>query len=719
MARRRSRDLSVFGLSFLDIMANTIGALAFLLTLAFAMINDPSPPPIPPKILTDALPVARHQETYSVWLSARGGGGVYSWAMSAPGLPAGLELDAASGRIHGTPLLATSDTSQAFVLGIECRSASGIDGKTLTLKIDRSSRMRKMPLTLVTASTLPPAFLGREYPLALSATGGQPPYRWQASNPPPGLRLGQDGILSGTANEEGVHQVDIGVTDDDGAKVSRLFSLEVVREYEPLPPPPPLRVLTDSMPPAVANRAYVVWLSATGGRPPYRWSVDTGSPKWLRQDEGEGEYSGTPSTGDIGIAPIVWEVTDREVTQALSAPMELRVLPPVPDEFEPLAILTELLPDARARSRYGLALSAKGGTGRYTWSGESLPKGLSLTPHGILGGMPQSPGIFTSTVTVHDGTGATSVRSLVFQVRPALSPVRILTQELARGRAGRPYSFSLSATGGYPPYRWVAESPLPSGLAVVDSTGQLHGIPAEAGRWELTFVVMDAEGTVSRDTLDAELTVLTPLDVPGLVVTTRAVPELRLGQAMEIALACEGGEVPYAWSAPNGLPAGLQIQDGRIMGTPSKAGSEEVTLRVLDASGQSAETRLAVIVSRVAPLWITILLAILLFGLLLWLVALLRRLKSIQSSVELTILTDSIPPARASSRYSVQLACMGGVAPYRWDLIDGGLPPGLTLSEDGRITGCPFEGISVREVKDFPITARVRDQAGATRTQRL
>jgi hypothetical protein len=39
--------------------------------------------------------------------------------------------------------------------------------------------------------------------------------------------------------------------------------------------------------------------------------------------------------------------------------------------------------------------------------------------------------------------------------------------------------------------------------------------------------------------------------------------------------------------------------------------------------------------------------------------------------------------------YSYQLTTTGGTAPYRYQLQSGGLPPGLTLSATGLISGMP------------------------------
>lgn len=56
--------------------------------------------------------------------------------------------------------------------------------------------------------------------------------------------------------------------------------------------------------------------------------------------------------------------------------------------------------------------------------------------------------------------------------------------------------------------------------------------------------------------------------------------------------------------------------------------------------------------------------------------------------------------------YSENLVAIGGVPPYSWSLISGGLPPDLTLSAQGPLSGIPTEEGT------FNFTARVTDEEG-------
>ncbi len=55
----------------------------------------------------------------------------------------------------------------------------------------------------------------------------------------------------------------------------------------------------------------------------------------------------------------------------------------------------------------------------------------------------------------------------------------------------------------------------------------------------------------------------------------------------------------------------------------------------------------------------------------------------------LNIANPSVPNGVVQSPYNTTLVPSGGLAPYTWTLNSGALPPGLTLSSGGIISGTP------------------------------
>jgi hypothetical protein len=77
---------------------------------------------------------------------------------------------------------------------------------------------------------------------------------------------------------------------------------------------------------------------------------------------------------------------------------------------------------------------------------------------------------------------------------PRSAPLTIVTQALPITPVRAPFSFAVSATGGFPPYSWsLLSGPLPTGLSL-SSSGVLSGTPTEIGTFSLTIKVTD-QGT--------------------------------------------------------------------------------------------------------------------------------------------------------------------------------------------------------------------------------
>jgi hypothetical protein len=580
-----------------------------------------------------------------------------------------------------------------------------------------------VPLRILTTPVLPDGYLEQSFPLVLAAEGGQPPYSWAATGHlPSGLTLRKSGEFAGRPAELGTFKFDVSVATAHGEQALLGVTLEVAAKHPAPPPVPPLKILTHRLPPAVAEHDYALQLAAEGGAPPYHWKTVSPSPDWLKPEEIAGSFSGRPAPGSVGTSEIVWELNDSGGRSIKTDPLALEVLPPPAPPPPPLRFLTQSLPDARAGEPYAVALAVEGGFAPYQFSitGPEPTRGLTFTPQGgVFSGTPSSVGRVSLHPAVTDASGQSVSTELSLVIRPPHISVTILTRNPPLARAGTRFDFALAATGGFPPYHWrLAGGSLPPGIHLDESTGTLLGTPSEAGNWDVQVMAADAEEQPASESVPLSLLVLTPEGRHRLVITTRECPTMIAGEEFDFTLACEGGAGQYRWSAPRGLPSGLAIEQGRLAGVPSVPGSFNVDLAVSDDSGASATTTLAVRVRRVAEFWLAVgLAAISVIALVV--IFLLRRTLVRSQPLPLRIVTESVPNARASSAYEVHLACEGGVAPYRWAVVTGTLPPGMELSPDGRLCGTPFAGIGVDATKDVRFSVEVTDSRGATARQDL
>lgn len=307
-----------------------------------------------------------------------------------------------------------------------------------------------------------------------------------------------------------------------------------------------------------------------------------------------------------------------------------------------LEILTLTLPPAVVSEAYSHQLEVRGATNPF-WSivsGDPGP-GLSLSPAGVLAGIPSRAGNAAFRVQVSDGAQGSATRDLVLSVVPE-GGLRLVASALPRAAVGAPYGAQLAATGGTPPYAFLIVSGAPGWLSL-RSDGALGGTPDAVGVHSLEISVADSAGGFSGGTLRLEVVASTPV-----AVRSSALPKGVVDFPYEARLQAEGGQPPYRWSVISGtLPAGLQLGlDGLISGTPSAEGRPTLGFRVEDASGAAASASLELAIEALRPLSV-----------------------AMPARVGLKL--------RGENR--VPLAASGGVPPYAWAITAGRLPEGVEL----------------------------------------
>ena len=499
---------------------------------------------------------------------------------------------------------------------------------------------------------LPAATQGVPYVSALSVSGGTAPFTFSIVSGalPPGLALNAaTGAIGGTPTAVGSFAFQGRVTDANNATAQASFSIIVS--------PAPLSVLTGTLPAGQVGVPYQASIDALGGLPPYSFSIASGALPPGVSLQANGSLQGTPAlAGEFAFAVRVQDSLGASANGAF----RIVVQPP------PLVILTSNLPDGTAGAPYSAALAASGGVPSYTWSiaSGSLPGGLTMSPSsGAISGTPAAAGEFRFTVAVTDSRNATASRSFVIRV---FEPLRILTENLPAGTEGVAYSASLSAAGGSPPYAWSASGPLPPGVSLSASTGTLSGTPTTAGNFTFTATVSDQTGATTSRSLSIRI-------VAPLRIQTEALPSGMQGTAYSAPLSATGGFPPYAWSASGSLPPGLTLDasTGTLAGTPTQTGTFGFTVSVSDTARTTASRAFTIRV--VAPL---------------------------------RILTSSLPQAVEERDYSAAIQAEGGAPPYSFSVASGSLPPGLTLSSDGTLSGSPSQP------GEFTFTARASDSLG-------
>jgi len=230
------------------------------------------------QIVTATLPPGNVDAAYHAPLLTEGGTAPFHFLVSDGDFPLGLELDPDTGELHGAP-------AEAGVLSftVQATDAGGARAEQSLLL-----RVFANPPPRITTTALRNAVVGRPYSLGLQAVDGKPPFAWSKGSGAllPGLTLEPAGVLDGSATAVGTSEVELVATDANAQQARATFSMAAYLEVTFTPA---------ALPDGTAGAAYDVTFQASGGLPPYRYSLAGGSlPDGLALDAA-GHLSGTPA----------------------------------------------------------------------------------------------------------------------------------------------------------------------------------------------------------------------------------------------------------------------------------------------------------------------------------------------------------------------------------------------------------------------------------------
>ena len=400
------------------------------------------------------------------------------------------------------------------------------------------------------------------------------------------------------------------------------------------PAPQPPTITTSSLPDADKGIAYSTTLTKTGNAG--TWEISAGAlPAGISLTSSTGVLSGTPTVG--GTANFTVRFTETGSGLAASKALSLFVTPAP-------AITTTSLPDATRGSAYSVTLTKTGHPG--TWSLPEPVDGLTVDAStGVLSGTPAAVGDFGVYPTFTEtGTGRSASAALALHVGG--TPLAITTTALPDGTQGMSYSVTLATNGG--PGTW-ASLELPDGLALDSDTGVLSGVPAVSGDYGIYLGFTEtASGATTTASLALHLEA-------SPVITTTSVPDGTTGTAYSQQLTATGNAGTWAVTLGH-LPPGVTLSEsGLLSGKPTATGDYGFRVTFTEtATGFSDNQNLLLHVSAPnAPV----------------------------------INTTSLPDGTVGTPYAAQLSKTGNAG--TWSISYGSLPPGITLSSGGALSGTP------------------------------
>jgi hypothetical protein len=610
---------------------------------------------------TSPLPNATVGTPYSFTFVPSGG---TSYSFSALNLPAGLSIDPATGQIFGTPTAAGT----AFVTV----------GLTDLATLDSNSIFYSMTIDpfAISPGVLPQATVNSAYPpQTLTASGCGSPCTWSAlSSPPAGMSLSSGGVLSGTPTiTNSGFSINVRASGPNGT-VQRLVSIRIVSGT-----PSALSMSQPSFGDVTIGSTVTSVLFASGGTPPYTWSIVSGAlPAGLRIQAG-GETIGpnlTPGavyvTGravQTGTASFTLQVTD-SASASVARAFTFNVSALNNQYFNlPLTAGTLVY-----NQGYTQPLLVIGGTGSYSFTPvTAMPPGLSLSPTGLVSGAPLNTGSFTVQTSISDGS-ATFTAFINYNIVSGTTATLNLSVPTLTLALGGGVNSTIIPSGGTPPYTInVVSGSLPPGLVLVPFTGtgqpagtlSLVGNGLVAGSYTTTLQVVDSVGNLGARNFT---TTVAPFNTLNTQLKNGSV-----GVPYSQTLQTSGGAATWALASGSTMPPGLSISaGGTIGGTPTTAGTFTFNLSGT-SGGVTANFFFTLVISNL--------------------------------SIDTPAL---LPPAVVGQSYSTTLSASGGGSPT-WSPVS--IPAPFSLSSGGVLSGKPnsagsFLVIASATTGGTPIQAR-------------
>ena len=595
-------------------------------------------------------------------LSATGGSPPYTYSLTP------LVTQIPGMRVQDGPPLPTSfpGGTTAGYLGVVTTpgSYSGsirvADSQNTTF--DRTVTMNVHSLQVASQTNLPKALVGTPYSFTMVGSGGSGNYSWFSSSLPSGLSISSSGVISGTPTAAGTSSPSITLTDLTLGVTTTPGHTLVVNAYEITSGP--------VLPPATVGTAYSQTLTAPGCGTGCSWSVIGSSlPGGLSLNSSSGLVSGTPNGTATSSFTVQVSGSNGSVRKVMSIWINTSAI-------QPLAILGSNPSDNTVGSLVTFNLAAQSGVLPLTWSVQSgsLPVGVTLQGPGetlgfslipgqmYLTGRARQVGLYNFTIAVTDNVGAVAIKAYTWRIAPLSFSYTNLPLVANTLVYNAPYTQPLLVMGGLPPYTFTSTG-MPTGLTLNPATGVVTGTPLVTGSVSALITATDNAGGTMTQSIN-----FTIVPAAGTPITFGAGANqgvVQQGFSRTISLSLSGGNGgPYTVTAETPLPPGFAIVSGdallngntgdQVMGTPLSAGTFVFTIKATDSAGNVGARTFTL------------------------------------SVAAFSLINSTLPDGSVGVPYSFPLVCAEGNGPVSWSIQPtSALPPGLSLSSAGLISGTP------------------------------
>ena len=240
-------------------------------------------------------------------------------------------------------------------------------------------------------------------------------------------------------------------------------------------------------------------------------------------------------------------------------------------------------------TNYGVTASVPAGANPVlSFNIGSLPPGLSVGGTSLapqISGTPTLVGTYAVLLSANSATGTGAATPLTITIAPALAAPVISGAAAATVASGGTFAYAVAATNDPTSYE---ASGLPVGLSFNTATGEISGSAAVPGVYAVTLRAYNGSGAGAPFTLTITVGALA-------TVTSPAVATVNVGMPFSYSIAASNNPSSYNVGP---LPVGLSANTttGEITGTPTAAGTANVSISANNITGTGAVLSLAITV---------------------------------------------------------------------------------------------------------------------------